>query len=177
MDAENEIKEQRGKKDKFFELNSRSPIPSSERGEFDGLDYYPVDEDLRFELELDEHDEKEKIEVEDSKGGTQEYFRWGEFKFNVDGEEHVLQAYKSDREEDRLWVPFKDETNGQETYGAGRYIDLDSSRHKRRGKWILDFNLAYNPFCAYNEDYVCPFIPPENWLEVPIEAGERKYKE
>lgn len=175
MENKSSLKKQRKEKDRFFELSPQSPIPTSDRGEFDGLDYYPEKEELRFRLELQKHEEKERIEVEDSKGGNQEYFRWGEFRFRAAGDECVLQAYKSDAEEDRLWVPFKDNTNGQETYGAGRYIDLESSRHKADGKWLLDFNQAYNPFCAYNEDYVCPFIPPENWLEVPIRAGEKKY--
>ncbi|MHA1701352.1 MAG: DUF1684 domain-containing protein, partial [Promethearchaeota archaeon] len=71
---------------------------------------------------------------------------------------------------------FRDETSGKETYGAGKYLDLEEENHKiSKGKWILDFNVAYNPFCAYSEKYACPFVPPENWLKVPIFAGEKKY--
>lgn len=89
----------------------------------------------------------------------------------------MLQAYKSDYLQESLFIPFRDITNGKETYSAGRYIDLDSVKHTiDKGKWILDFNRAYNPFCAYNSAYSCPFVPPENWLKVAIQAGEKKYK-
>jgi hypothetical protein len=80
----------------------------------------------------------------------------------------VLQAYKSDAEEEQLFISFRDATSGQETYGAGRYLDLDAARNRTAdGKWILDFNRAYNPWCVYSEDYTCPFVPQENWLAVP----------
>ena len=68
-------------------------------------------------------------------------------------------------------------TSGKETYGAGRYLDLEADKDlTEEGKWILDFNKAYNPWCAYSEDYACTFTPPENWLKVPIYAGEKNYK-
>jgi len=92
------------------------------------------------------------------------------------GRQCALQAYKSDPGEERLFVPFGDETSGKESYGAGRYLDLERERHQTEGnRWIMDFNEAYNPWCAYSEKYVCPFVPPENWLNVPIRAGEKEY--
>lgn len=131
---------------------------------------------MRFELVLHEHERIEKIEVATTKGDLQEFIRWGEFRFRVDGQQCMLQAYKREPQEERLWVPFRDKTSGKETYGAGRYIALEAERHRTaQGKWILDLNRAYNPWCAYSEAYVCPFIPPENWLEVPIRAGEKRY--
>lgn len=176
MELREKIERERKDKDRFFQSHPQSPLPRSEKEGFDGLSYYEVKPELRFELELHEHDEKEKIEVDDSTGGRQEYLRWGEFRFTLNGQEYNLQAYKSKPGESRLWVPFKDETNGEETYGAGRYLDLESKRHKKGNKWVLDFNQAYNPFCAYSEHYTCPFIPPDNWLEVRIEAGEKNYQ-
>jgi len=87
-----------------------------------------------------------------------------------------LQAYKSDTEHERLWLPFKDVTSGKESYGAGRYLDLEPDRHLMSdGRWIVDFNEAYNPWCAYSQNYVCPFVPSENRLNVPIRAGEKRY--
>lgn len=169
---------EREEKNRFFVLDPRSPIPREERSGLvgKGLSYFPPDPDLRFELTLDEHKEKKKIIAATSKGGEQEFIRWGEFRFEVDGKQCVLQVYKSSREEERLWVPFRDKTSGKETYGAGRYLDLEPERHRTdEGKWILDLNRGYNPWCAYNEAYTCPFIPPENWLEVPIRAGEKSY--
>ena len=72
-------------------------------------------------------------------------------------------------------MPFRDETSGETTYGAGRYLDLEPETHRVDDGWILDFNAAYNPTCAYNHTYECPMIPPENWLDVHIEAGEQEF--
>ena len=111
-----------------------------------------------------------------TKGEEQEFIRWGEFRFEPDDKELVLQVYKSSSEEERLFVPFRDATSGKETYGAGRYIDLEAERDRTSDeKWILDLNKAYSPWCVYSERYTCPFVPPENWLEVPIRAGEKDY--
>jgi uncharacterized protein (DUF1684 family) len=173
----NEIIEQRKGKDWFFKNHEHSPLYQSQKKTFSGLSYYPIDSKLRFILPLKEHDEKQTIRVEDSKGGIQTYMRWGEFSFNINGETYTLQAYKNHPSDNNLWVPFKDETNNKETYGAGRYIDLTEGTDTIDDQYILDFNLAYNPFCAYNKDYVCPFIPPENWLKIPITAGEKAFIE
>ncbi|GAA0240639.1 DUF1684 domain-containing protein [Haladaptatus pallidirubidus] len=170
------LKEQRTKKNQYFRENPHSPIPAEERDSFEGLDYYPIDETYRFEMLLHEHEEKEQLTVATSTEGEREYLRWGEFQFTLDGEQVTIQAYKSDPNEDRLWVPFRDATSGDETYGAGRYLDLERDVHYTKdGMWILDFNEAYNPTCAYNDRYECPLPPMENWLDVPLEAGEQKY--
>ena len=102
--------------------------------------------------------------------------KWGKFTFEINKQEYVLFAYKSNEEETRLFVPFKDATSGKETYGAGRYIDLEEERDKIENKWILDLNFATNPWCAYSHNYVCPLIPFENILQVEIKAGEKSYK-
>ena len=172
------LEREREEKNRFFLLDPRSPIRRGERSRLvgKGLSYFPPDPDLRLELTLNEHKEKKKIIVATSKDGEREFICWGEFRFEVNGKQCVLQAYKSDREEGSFWVPFRDKTSGKETYGAGRYLDLEPERHRTtEGKWILDLNRGYNPWCAYSEEYTCPFIPPENWLEVPIRAGEKNY--
>ena len=176
MDWQEAISEQRERKDEYFQNDRHSPIPPDQRERFDGLSYYPVDGDYRFELELDEFDETETVTVGTSTGGEQEYLEWGEFTFEIDGEDVSLRAYRSNPDEDRLWIPFRDETSGEETYGAGRYIDLEPETHRTpEGTWILDFNEAYNPTCAYSDRYECPLPPTENWLDVPIEAGEKAF--
>ncbi|KXA89808.1 hypothetical protein AKJ57_04850 [candidate division MSBL1 archaeon SCGC-AAA259A05] len=172
---EERLRRHREEKDNFFAESPRSPIPPQERMDFEGLNYYPPDPSYRFELELHEHEEKEKLRIEVTGGGEREYLRWGEFRFEMGGEEQVVQAYKSDPQEEKLFVPFRDATNGKETYGAGRYLDLGEDECLEEGKWILDFNEAYNPWCAYSEAYSCPLTPPENWLEVPVRAGEKIY--
>jgi len=163
-------------KDSFFSQQGQSPIPPQDRPRFKGLDYYPPDPSYRFELELHEHPEKQMVRIAYTKGNEQDFLRWGEFRFKVGGKEQALQAYKSSREEEMLFIPFKDATSGKETYGAGRYFDLEPERDcTAEGKWVLDFNQAYNPWCVYSEAYTCPFVPMENWLEVPIQAGEKIY--
>jgi uncharacterized protein (DUF1684 family) len=171
-----QIEGERREKDGFFGQHWQSPIPPQGRAEFKGLDYYPPDPDLRFELELYEHEDKKTMRMAYTKGEEQDFVRWGEFRFEIDGEECVLRAYKRDAEEEQLFVPFRDETSGQETYGVGRYIDLDAARDRSTdGRWVLDFNRAYNPWCVYSEDYTCPFVPQENRLAVPVRAGEKNY--
>jgi uncharacterized protein (DUF1684 family) len=170
------VERARETKDVFFAQNWQSPIPLQHRPGFKGLQYYPVDSSYRFELELHEHPEKEMVRMAYTKGNEQDFLRWGEFRFKMAGKEQTLQAYKRSREEEMLFVPFKDATSGKETYGAGRYLDLEPGRDRtQEGKWILDFNQAYNPWCAYSEAYTCPFVPVENWLGVLIYAGEKDY--
>ncbi len=175
-DWEAAIERHREEKDEYFRSNPSSPLPHDQRGAFDGLSYYPPDPDYRFELPLYEHEEKERVTVGTSTEGEREYARWGEFRFEVDGEEVTLQAYKSDPDDDRLWVPFRDETSGEATYGAGRYLDLEPDDHRTDDAWVLDFNETYNPTCAYSDAYECPLPPTENWLGVEIPAGERSYE-
>jgi hypothetical protein len=159
-----------------FRDSPRSPLPPGMRGEaFPGLEYYDPDPSYRFVVPLHEHEEKERVTVETTADGKQTYLRWGEFHVPLDGEKRIVQAYRPDRDAERFWVPFRDETNGETTYGAGRYLDLDPNSHRDDGEWVLDFNEAYNPTCAYNYAYECPLIPVENWLDVRIEAGEKDF--
>jgi uncharacterized protein (DUF1684 family) len=110
-----------------------------------------------------------------SKGTRQLFNKEGSFEVVVEGKTVQVQAYQSaEREDPSLFVPFKDATSGNESYGAARYIDLEVQHDDR---YLFDFNYAYNPYCAYNEGYVCPLPPAENWLKVEIRAGETKYHE
>jgi hypothetical protein len=168
-----QLDHQRQHKDEYFRNHPRSPVPDELREEFEGLDYFPPNPDLRFELTLYEHADKETRTVSTTADGEREYVVWGEFRFTVDGEECTLQAYRADPDEDRFWLPFRDETSTEETYGAGRYIDLEDEHHLEGDTWLVDFNEAYSPLCAYSPRYECPLIPMENWLDVRIEAGER----
>ncbi len=168
------LESERKQKDEFFKRGYQSPISFEERDSFKGLSYYPVNIKYRFELKLFEHSDKESIKIEDTKGNIREFIKWGEFRFNIDNTACKLQAYKASPDENVLFVPFKDLTSGKETYGAGRYLDLEMGMDTTpQGNWILDFNKAYNPWCAYSSNYACPFTPPENWLKVRIEAGEK----
>jgi len=171
-----DIEREREMKDRFFGQHWQSPIPAKERVHFKGLDYFPLDSAYRFELELHEHEEKGAVRMAYTKGQERDFLRWGEFRFTVSDQEQTNQVYKSDPTEDRLFILFRDATSGKETYSAGRYLDLESDIDQTaEGKWILDFNKVYNPWCVYSENYTCPPVPPENRLEVPIYAGEKNY--
>jgi uncharacterized protein (DUF1684 family) len=116
--------------------------------------------------------------METNTGDRRHYRRWGRLSFEVDGRPAALTIYSDPYDED-YFLPFRDATNGDETYGAGRYLDNHRPGVERTGEntFIIDFNYAYNPYCAYSERYSCPLPPRENWLDVPIRAGEKKYKD
>ena len=174
---EKRLEAQRKQKAQFFASHPESPLPLQDRSAFHGLAYWPPDPQYRFELKLHEYHDKAAIEVADTAGQMRTLWAWGEFRFQINGQYCALQAYRSDPGERRLFVPFRDRTSGDETCGAGRYLDLAPERDRTgEGKWIVDFNEAYNPWCAYSEHYACPFVPPENWLQVPVRAGEKNYE-
>jgi len=167
------LERERTEKDQFFAEHPHSPIPDDRQESFDGLRYFEPDPAYRFEIEPAVEDNPETLTVETTQDGTQTYETWGTFTVSVDGDDYTLQAYSHEGDENSLWVPFRDDTNGDETYDAGRYLDLDPNDDQDDGVWRLDFNRAYSPFCAYSEAYECPLVPVENWLDVRIEAGER----
>ena len=170
------LEREREEKDRSFAMHFQSPVPPQERAKFKGLAYYPAEPAYRFELEMLEHEEKKIVGMAYTKGNEREFLRWGEFQFTIGGQKQALQAYKRDREETRLFILFKDSTSGKDTYGGGRYLDLEPERDLTPdGKWILDFNKAYNPWCVYSKEYTCPLVPQENCLDVAIPAGEKVY--
>ncbi|WP_284014240.1 DUF1684 domain-containing protein [Halobaculum litoreum] len=168
------VREARRKKDEFFREHPRSPVPRAARDDFDGLRYFDPDPEYRVEATLHEHDDPERITVETTQDGAREYDTVGEFRFRVAGADVTVQAFRSPGDDHRLWVPFRDATSGEATYPAGRYLDLEEPDDRTAdGDWVLDFNDAYNPYCAYSEAYECPLVPVDNWLDVAIRAGER----
>lgn len=164
----------RAEKDAFFKAAPGSPVPLDERDAFTGLPYYPVAEDLVFEgltLEPYTGDEPSSFQIPTSDGKLRPAHRAGVFRFELDGAPRQLTAYTFDGGRgDSLFVPFLDETSGRETYGAGRYLDLEPDED---GTWAIDFNLAYHPSCVYAPQFSCPLTPAENRLSTRIEAGER----
>lgn len=159
-------------KDDAFRNDPGSPIEDPES--FPGLAYYPVDPAYRIPTRLRRHAVAKSLTMETSDGQTRVYRNVGEFQLKIPEGEVRIQAYQRDDDAHELFVPFRDATSGKETYGAGRYLDLQPEGEP--DAFVVDFNLAYNPMCAYNEAFSCPFPPPENWLKVPIRAGERAYE-
>jgi hypothetical protein len=169
-----ELDEFRAEKDAFFRDDPYSPLLPEQRASFEGLPYYPENEALRVRarLETEGVDRDERIVMQTSTGDEQEYRRAGVVRFEVDGDETSVTLYRSGDVEE-LFLPFRDATSGRETYGAGRYLDVDPP-----GGDVLvlvDLNYAYNPNCAYNPEWSCPIPPGENWLGVPIRAGEKTF--
>jgi uncharacterized protein len=164
----------RNEKDAFFKTSAHSPIPAEERSTFEGLPYYPVSPDLVFEglvLQPYTGDEPTSFQIPTSDGKLRPARRAGTFTFELDGAPRRLTAYTFESGETRsLFVPFLDKTSGHETYGAGRYLDLEPDDD---GTYAIDFNLAYHPSCVYAPQYSCPLTPAENRLDTRIEAGER----
>jgi uncharacterized protein (DUF1684 family) len=170
MKAVNELESVRHDKDDFFRHDHRSPLTSAQQRKFKGLAYYPENPALVVKAAIDRNVEPGVVRMETTKGQEQVYSRYGVVHFQVDGEAAQVTLYASEGSHE-LFVPFRDATSGKETYGAGRYLDLP--RHG--DEIVIDFNYAYNPYCAYNPDWSCPLPPAENWLKVPIRAGEKTF--
>ena len=168
----------RAQVDDFMEHHPQSPLNHEQKQAFDGLAYFDEAIKLFMTVEVERLPETEPlITMETSTGDKRPYRRWGTFQFKVDGVAAALTIY-SDPAGQEFFMPFKDATNGKETYGAGRYLD-----NHRPGlvqlsgsTFEVDFNYGYNPYCAYSSYFSCPLPPRENWLKVPIRAGEKNFK-
>lgn len=165
----------REEKDGFFRTGPDSPIPSAERQGFTGLIYFDPDPSFRFEAKLRRDPAPEGVVLGTSKSTRQLYNRVGHFELGFEGKNVKLYAYQSAQGEDpSLFIPFRDSTSGRESYGSSRYLDLAVEHND---EYAVDFNYAYNPYCAYSDEYICPLPPHENWLTVAIRAGEKKYRD
>ncbi len=161
---------QRAQKDDFFAHHPQSPLTPEQRAHFAGLNYFPENPALRFELDIEEFPEKEAVTMQTSTGDEQRYIRFGKIHFSVEGQPTALTVYQSQH---GFFIPFVDALAGKETYGAGRYLNPHILPN---GKLLVDFNQAYNPYCAYNDRWSCPLTPFENRLPVLIRAGEKIFK-
>jgi len=174
---EHEVQADRREKDAVFGSDPDSPIPRSERASFRGLDYYPADPSWRYAGWIERYKTAERISIVTTAGKPRPCERWGRVTFARDGQVLDLQVYRlldlpERKGGEGLFLPFKDQTSGKETYGAGRYVDLVGPEG---GPFVLDFNLAYNPSCAYGDPgrFQCPATPAENRLPIAVTAGER----
>ncbi len=174
---EDAVRAHRADKDEFFRTSHGSPVPAAERATFEGLPYFEADEawvvdDLQ--LEPYEGDEPVSFQIPTTDGRLRPAERAGRFRFQAPGGDGVLTAYRLARSDgtvdESLFVPFLDATTGTETYGAGRYLDIEAEDD---GTWTLDFNLAYHPSCVYDPKFSCPLTPAENRLSFRVEAGEK----
>lgn len=147
-----------------------SPVPEG----FEGPRFFPPDPKWRVEATLDREAPGTgmRVQLPTSIGDLRDFDVYGTFHFTADGQEHQLTAYRAVPEQpnyDYLFLPFKDATTGHASYGSGRYLDVP---RRDDTTYVLDFNEAYNPSCAYSPRYNCPYPPPQNTLSVRVEAGE-----
>ena len=151
------VERERQEKNASFRSADDSPIPEDQRAAFTTLNYYPVKPEYRFLARLEKLPQEEYLQVETSTGTSESYKRWGWAHFQLQNQPLKLLILQSTTGDNHLFVPFADETSARETYGAGRYLDVEEPDGN---KIVLDFNQAYNPYCAYNERYTCP-LPPQ----------------
>lgn len=178
QDFKAEIEKHREEYKADFLKNSSSPL---KKEDFEYLRFYEPNEKFKVVCEFVATKKREKpFEVPTSSGQTATYTKFGELKFEIDGKPYKLAVYQSLRlrnlpqYRDYLFIPFKDLTNGKESYGGGRYLDL-RMKEISGDKIYLDFNKAYNPYCAFSAGYSCPIPPKENHLKVAIKAGEKNF--
>ncbi len=164
-----ELEEFRAAKDEFFASHPQSPLTREQKASFKGLAYFPENPALRLTLRLEEYPVQNEITVQTSTGDVQTYKRLGRLRFTVEGRATELTLYLG---ENGPFLPFVDSLANKETYPAGRYLEPEALG---QGRYLVDFNLAYNPYCAYNDRWSCPLTPFENRLKVPIRAGEKLY--
>lgn len=164
-----ELQDFRRQKDEFFATNSQSPLTREQKRTFQGLTYFPENTALRLDVPVEVFPDQPEIEMQTSTGDVQTYRRFGRFEFAVEGKTASLVIYVN---EHGYFLPFADALAGQETYPAGRYLEPEPLPG---GRFRVDFNLAYNPYCAYNDRWSCPLTPAENRLKVPVRAGEKIY--
>ncbi len=162
-------------KDRFMKNSRESPLSEEQKQAFRGLEYYEIDPSLKIKARIELVKEDQLIVVPTQDGKEERYLKWAYANFELDGKAQrlVILMPMMRQFQNKLTLIFTDETSGEESYGACRYLDLT-----REGETsiTIDFNMAYNPYCAYSENFSCPLPPPGNHINVQIRAGERDYK-
>lgn len=161
-----------------FKDASKSPLKEKDLKKFKGLDFFPFDSAYVVKATLKRTPDEKPFKMKTTTDRLPEYLKYGEVTFRLKGEPYTLTIYQNldlmDEEgyEDYLFLPFLDDTNGEESYGGGRYVECVIPN----GETLeIDFNEAYNPYCAYNEKYSCPIVPRENYIPVKVEAGVKAF--
>lgn len=161
-----------------FKDASKSPLKDKERKDFKGLDFFKFDSSYVVAATFKRTTEEKPFKMKTTSDRLAVFMKYGEITFTINNESFQLNVYQDqdllneEGFEDYLFLPFLDDTNGEETYGAGRYIDL---KIPEGDLMTIDFNTAYNPYCAYNEKYSCPIVPRENYVGIEVRAGVRSY--
>lgn len=165
---------------KEYASKGESPLMEEDLKDFKSLDFYPINSKFAVEAQFIKSKNEKAFKMKTTGTRTPEYVKYGELHFEIDGKKMILNVYqnfeinKKKGYEDYLFLPFSDLTCGNESYIGGRYIDM---RFPQSETVLIDFNKAYNPYCAYNHKYSCPIVPLENDLDIEILAGVKKFHE
>ena len=174
------IQQERYEMNLKFANPEESILPKEELASFKSLNYFEIDETYKVEARFERTEGMPIFEMQTTTDRKPLYTTYGKAHFTLNGKEHTLHIYQNQKlmqtleYADYLFIPFNDLTNGKSTYGGGRYLDL-SIPEEGATTIVLDFNMVYNPYCAYNSKYSCPIPPAENNLDIAIEAGVKKY--
>jgi len=176
-----------GKSDFQKEMNadfkdaSTSPLTKKGLKKFKGLDFFLINEKYKVTAKLVKTPDSPFFKFPTTTDRVVTYRKYGEVFFTIDNKELKLAVYKSKQSskeyKNHLFLPFLDKTNGKTSYGGGRFVDIYTTDTQEDGTIVIDFNKAYNPYCAYSDRYSCPITPRNNFLDIAIEAGVMAYKE
>ena len=171
-------KEYQDNLNKEFADSISSPLEKEDLAHFEKLDFFPINDQFIVEATFEKIKRGKVFEMRTTTSRKPKYKVFGLLRFQIEGKNFELFVYQSQdlmkkkEYEDYLFLPFTDYTNGVESYGAGRYLDFTIPK---TNKVVIDFNKAYNPYCAYNKKYSCPIVPEENDLKIEIKAGVKKF--
>lgn len=168
------VEKERERQFKFIKFNVESPLSEEQRRSFQLLTFYDINPLYRVKARLIPIENKKVREVPLTDGSKEKYIEHSYAEFELGGQTNKLLLLQSVKETDmrNFFLAFADKTSGKETYGGGRFLNV---RQDGKNSITIDFNLAYNPYCAYNPDYACPLPPKENLMTIAIEAGEKNY--
>ncbi len=163
-----------------FKDVTKSPLTKKGLRKFKGLDFFPIDEKFKVVATLTKTPDAPVFNFPTTTKRIAVYKKYGEVSFTIDGKDLKLDIYKSEnpnpKYKDNLFLPFLDKTNGKTSYGGGRFVDVLTTEEQENGTITIDFNKAYNPYCAYSDRYSCPITPRNNFVDIAIEAGVMKYE-
>lgn len=174
-DYQEKIETERERQFKYIRFNAESPLTDEQKRGLQSLKFYPIDPAYRVKARLLPIEIKKVREVPLTDGSTERYLEhsWAEFELGGKTNKVLLLQSLSESDMRNFFLAFADETSGKETYGGGRYLNV---RQDGKNSITIDFNLAFNPYCAYNPDFACPLPPRENILGIAIPVGEKNYE-
>ncbi len=169
------IREERQRTAGFMRSNQESPFAPDSIA-FNGLEYYAPNPAYKVRARLTPIQSQKLLQMPTSTGEEKKFIRYAYADFELNGQPQRLLLLQPFESQTMLFLPFADATSGEETYGGGRYLDIEMPPRTGGKSLELDFNKAYNPYCAYNASFSCPLPPRENILNVPVRAGEKAYE-